>query len=81
MVKSMNEALKRLCRKLEIKNEDGVISLYTCRHTVATKASELGINPAIAANRLGNSIEVYLKKYVHQPQDIIYDSLKTWIEQ
>ena len=79
--KSMNEALKRLCRKLEIKNEDGVISLYTCRHTVATKASELGINPAIAANRLGNSIEVYLKKYVHQPQDIIYDSLKTWIEQ
>lgn len=79
--KSMNEALKRLCRKLEIKSNDSIISLYTCRHSVATKTSELGINPAVAANRLGNSIEVYLKKYVHQPQDLIYDSLNTWISQ
>ena len=79
--KSMNEALKRLCRKLNIRSEKSIISLYTCRHSVATKTSELGINPAIAASRLGNSIEVYLKKYVHQPQDIISDSLNTWIKQ
>lgn len=73
--KAMNEALKRLCRKNNIDSGNLVISLYTCRHSIATQTSALGINPAVAASRLGNSIEVYLSRYVHQPADLISDSL------
>lgn len=73
--KAMNEALKRLCKNNNIDSGDLVISLYTCRHSIATRTSALGINPAIASSRLGNSIEVYLSRYVHQSNDLISESL------
>lgn len=79
--KAVNEALKKACQVCEIDSGELPISIYTCRHSVATLLCAKNINPAIASSRLGNSIEVYLKKYVHPSKDIIADSMNNWLEE
>lgn len=64
--KSMNDLLKKICLELNVANGNKPISMYTCRHTVATK---LGNTPGIlypwAASRMGHSLELFMKTYVH----------------
>lgn len=42
---SMNDMLKKLCDKVSIDSGDLNISMYTCRHTAATK---LGNTPSMS---------------------------------
>ena len=64
--KSMNNMLKQLSKKVEINNQELNISMYTCMHTVATK---LGNTPGMyypwAASRLGHSLKMFMRTYVH----------------
>ena len=45
--------------------------MYTCRHTVATK---LGNTPNMsypwAASRLGHSLQMFMRTYVHPDKDL-----------
>ncbi|MGN8722555.1 tyrosine-type recombinase/integrase [Lactobacillus amylovorus] len=68
--KSMNEMIKRLSSKIKVDNGALRISMYTCRHTVATK---LGNTPGISypwvADRLGHSTKMFIRAYVHVDED------------
>ena len=68
--RTMNDMIKRLCKKVHVENGQLRVSMYTCRHTVATK---LGNNPNMdyvwAADRLGHSFDMFLHTYVHPDKD------------
>lgn len=64
--KSMNDLLKKICQKVGVANGDKQISMYTCRHTVATKlGNTAGMSYPWAASRMGHSLEMFMKTYVH----------------
>ncbi|OTA80195.1 hypothetical protein BHL81_09900 [Limosilactobacillus reuteri] len=68
--RSMNDMLKSIVTKLKIDSHGLSISMYTCRHTVASK---LGNNPHMsypwAAARLGHTLEMFMRTYVHPDED------------
>lgn len=64
--KSMNDLLKKVCLEVQVANGDKQISMYTCRHTVATKLGNTpGMSYPWAAARMGHSLEMFMKTYVH----------------
>lgn len=64
--KSMNDVLKKVCLEVQVANGDKQISMYTCRHTVATKLGNTpGMSYPWAAARMGHSLEMFMKTYVH----------------
>lgn len=68
--RSMNDLLKKIARKVEVNNGDKQVTMYTCRHSVATKlANTPGMKYPWAANRLGHSVDMFLRTYVHVDQD------------
>lgn len=77
--KSLNEMIKRLCKSLGIGSKNR-ISMYTCRHSVATLMSAMGVNSAFAASRLGHSIAEYERTYLHEPRDIKDDLMRKWLK-
>lgn len=67
---SLNEMLKRLGDKIGI-DTDLKWSLYSLRHTVATKlANTPGISYPWAASVLGHTVSVFMKTYVHVNEEI-----------
>ncbi|CAM2911920.1 MULTISPECIES: tyrosine-type recombinase/integrase [Lactobacillus] len=68
--RSMNDLLKKVAKKVEVNNGDKQVTMYTCRHTVASKlANTPGMKYPWAANRLGHSVDMFLRTYVHVDQD------------
>lgn len=68
--KSMNDALKKLCKEISINTQSLNISMYTCRHTIATKLGNTpGMSYPWAANRLGHSLKMFMRTYVHVDKD------------
>lgn len=68
--KSMNDLLKKICKEVHVANGDKQISMYTCRHTVATKLGNTpGMSYPWAAARMGHSLEMFMKTYVHADQN------------
>ena len=68
--KSMNDVLKKVCQEIHVNNGNKPISMYTCRHTVATRlGNKAGMSYPWAAARLGHSLEMFMKTYVHADQD------------
>lgn len=68
--KSMNDLLKKICQEVHVANGDKQISMYTCRHTVATKLGNTpGMSYPWAAARMGHSLEMFMKTYVHADQN------------
>ena len=67
----MNDMLKRTAKKVEVNNGSLAVTMYTCRHTVATK---LGNTPNMsypwAASRLGHSLQMFMRTYVHPDKDL-----------
>lgn len=68
--RSMNDMLKGILNTLQINGNGLSITMYTCRHTVATK---LGNNPGASypwvASRLGHTLEMFMRTYVHPDED------------
>ncbi|MBF0601524.1 tyrosine-type recombinase/integrase [Limosilactobacillus oris] len=68
--RSLNDMLKSITKKLKIDDHGLGITMYTCRHTVASK---LGNNPQMsypwAAARLGHTLEMFMRTYVHPDED------------
>lgn len=71
--RSMNDLLKQVCYKANVKNGSLPISCYTLRTTVATRLARLG-DFSYASSRLGNSLAVYMRYYV-KPLDRGYCGL------
>lgn len=79
--RSMNDALKSLCEKIDINNQSLNISMYTCRHTMATKLGNTpGMSYPWAANRLGHSLKMFMRTYVHVDEDRSEEMLKLLID-
>ncbi|KRM52130.1 tyrosine-type recombinase/integrase [Ligilactobacillus araffinosus] len=78
---SLNEMLKKLGRKIEINPNGKKWSMYSLRHTVATKlASMNGMNYSWAADRLGHTLNEFMRTYVHVDKDLNSRMMKLWIK-
>lgn len=68
--RSMNDMLRQLSKKVGVNNQSLNISMYTCRHTVATKLGNTpGMSYPWAASRLGHSLKMFMRTYVHVDKD------------
>ena len=75
--KTMNDMLKRLSQKVKVQNGKLNVSMYTCRHTVVTKLGNTpGMSYPWAADRLGHSLQMFMRTYVHPDRDKDQDMLK-----
>ncbi|WLS84950.1 hypothetical protein [Lactobacillus apis] len=67
---SMNDMLKNICDRVGIDSNGLNISMYTCRHTVATKLGNTpGMSYPWAASRMGHTVKMFMKTYVHVDED------------
>lgn len=65
-----NIVLKRIVKLVGIDHDPKDISMYNCRHTVASKVAAIPqMNYPWAASRLGHTVDMFLKTYVHVDQD------------
>lgn len=72
---NMNVKLKELCKKVNIDSKE-TINMYTCRHSVASRlANTPGMSYPWAAARMGHTVDMFLKTYVHAMQDQTSDML------
>lgn len=68
--RSMNEMLKNICEKVGVESTNLGVSMYTCRHTCATKLGNTpGMSYPWAASRLGHSVKTFMRTYVHVDED------------
>lgn len=75
--RSMNEMLKKICEKVGVENGNLGVSMYTCRHTCATKLGNTpGMSYPWAASRLGHSVKTFMRTYVHVDEDRNEEMLK-----
>lgn len=75
--KGMNDMLKKQCKLNDIDGNGLRLSMYTCRHTVATKLGNTpGMSYPWAASRLGHSLKMFMRTYVHVDQDRSANMLK-----
>lgn len=69
--RTMNDMLKRIVKQVNVNSGSLAVTMYTCRHTVATK---LGNTPNMsypwAASRLGHSLQMFMRTYVHPDTDL-----------
>lgn len=73
--------LKQLSKKVGVNNQNLNVSMYTCRHTVATKlGNTLGMSYPWAASRLGHSLKMFMRTYVHVDEDRNEEMLNLFIE-
>ncbi|MCT6892236.1 MAG: site-specific integrase, partial [Lactobacillus sp.] len=73
---SLNDMIRSICKKIGVDNGGLHVSMYTCRHTVATKLANIpGMSYPWAAYRLGHSLKTFMKVYVHVDQDKNEDML------
>lgn len=78
--RSMNEMLDKLCDQLDIKSDSENISLYSFRHTICTKLGNMSnMSYPWAAARMGNSVSVFMDKYVEDDRDLNDEMVKNWL--
>lgn len=68
---SMNDMLKRTAKKVGVNNGPLSVTMYTCRHTVATKlGNTANMSYPWVASRLGHSLQMFMRTYVHPDRDL-----------
>lgn len=78
--KSMNEMLKKICGKLNISSNGSQLSMYSFRHTLCTKlANKPGISYPWAAERMGNSLSIFMRVYVKTDRDVNQKMMDNWM--
>ncbi|WEV70895.1 hypothetical protein OZY43_00160 [Lactobacillus sp. ESL0785] len=66
----MLQLIKNICDRVRTDSNGLNISMYTCRHTVATKLSNTpGMSYPWAASRMGYMVKMFMKTYVHVDED------------
>lgn len=79
--KSMNEMLKKICNELGIHGNGSQISMYSFRHTLCTKlANKPGISYPWAAERMGNSLSIFMRVYVKADRDVNKKMMDNWMK-
>ncbi|MCZ3622823.1 site-specific integrase [Lactobacillus mulieris] len=67
---NMNTLIKKIAKIIGVNSSASKISMYTCRHTQATKLGNTpGMSYPWAASRLGHTVDMFMKTYVHVDQD------------
>ena len=78
---SLNEMLKKLGQDIGIKPNGKRWSMYSLRHTTATKLASIdGMNCSWAASRLGHTLNEFMRTYVHVDNDLNSQMMKLWKE-
>ena len=78
--KSMNEMLKKICGELNISGNGSQLSMYSFRHTLCTKlANKPGISYPWAAERMGNSLSIFMRVYVKTDRDVNQKMMDNWM--
>ena len=78
--KSMNEMLKKICGELNISGNGSQLSMYSFRHTLCTKlANKPGISYPWAAERMGNSLSIFMRVYVKTDRDVNLKMMDNWM--
>ncbi|MQB69406.1 tyrosine-type recombinase/integrase [Limosilactobacillus reuteri] len=79
--RSMNEMLKKICKKLGISGNGSQLSMYSFRHTICTKlANKPGMSYPWAAERMGNSLSIFMRVYVKADRDVNRRMMDNWLK-
>lgn len=78
--KSLNDMLKAICKRLNIKSNGKRLSMYSFRHTLCTKlANTPGMSYPWAAQRMGHSLNMFMNTYVGVNSDVNRRMTKLWV--
>lgn len=78
--RSMNEMLKKICKKLGIDGGDLQLSMYSFRHTLCTQlANKPDMSYPWAADRMGNSLGIFMRVYVKPDRDLDRQMMDNWM--
>lgn len=78
--RSINEMLKKICKKLDIKADGKLLSMYSFRHTICTNlANTPGMSYPWASEKMGHSLQMFMNTYVGVDPNMNKQMNKLWV--
>ena len=78
--RSINEMLKNICDRLNIKADGKLLSMYSFRHTICTNlANTPGMSYPWAAEKMGHSLQMFMNTYVGIDPNMNQQMNKLWV--
>ncbi|WP_251717817.1 tyrosine-type recombinase/integrase [Lactobacillus agrestimuris] len=79
--KSINDMLKEICRRLDIKANGKQMSLYSFRHSICTHLANVpGMSFTWAASKMGHSLQMFMNTYVGVDPSIDKKMTQLWVK-